>query len=939
MSRKKTMQQLAADKDGAVTVAANDALAAGRQINHITTDMNIKAASNALIAAKAVKRVLNYSQEAKDKISAMANKDEWVTLAKSLTNGNIENAKVSVAKLKELRKSIIADKDKSKLYSEELKTIASLEQGLADSSISQSQLVTAGSRLTSMIRRRYERVLIDSGDLSLRDAKYEIDPGELYKIDLFKKKVKAAQDESNAQLNQKKTFANRKARRLAKARLEAANKLMDELDYAKANSGNKTLHDVAIEVSKELDTAFATEKELGYDYRFDDSFMPGRYDAEFFNNDGVSFGEKRVLGLSQGAKTFENYYEAIAAGPYIAVTRDPASMVEHRVRQGRTKVNMSTWEDGWKAMTDEYSNAPVAVPTKKVGNKDIPDPPRGLQGAQYEVVTKADGTKMGVLVGYDKLYRSLTDPSAVLNSNIGRNALLASQFLKHTVLMGDFFHFGRISFYAAAVGGIKNVRGQFKHGWTALEYRESQLDRAVELGEITKAQADWAREKVAFNNNGKQEAISRIELVKRMQKAGLNVGQIQDAIYRDLAKHMPIIGGLNVKWSRFLFDKWTRGLMTKSAVAEFERISKLNPDGDSEKLIRSVSKDMNNFFGSIGSQGWITSRTWQDVSRMCLLAPQWFEGIVKKDFAIPYKLATGVKNGEALKMLKGQESIGRGVARGLLFMAAATQVANLIINRKPTWENTDKEHKWDADFGGGVFVSPLSVYNEILHDIIRYNETKPKFFDAIQQIGENKLGFYGRAAVIMATSKKGTGEYITTTPGIAAEVGKTFIPVPITLKGPVGLASDIVQGKELSPQNKKAFWSLFGLKAEAQRSAMARTQASAAEFLKANGLSNASFVLSPTDEVGYHTLRKAIENNDISGANQIYKKLRETKSKFKIYSAMREWENRTFTGSKKNERKWLHEVGEEGRALYNEGIAYKRGLYNKWKTFYANVED
>jgi hypothetical protein len=391
-----------------------------------------------------------------------------------------------------------------------------------------------------------------------------------------------------------------------------------------------------------------------------------------------------------------------------------------------------------------------------------------------------------------------------------------------------------------------------------------------------------------------------------------------------------VVGKYNEKWSTHLFDKVTRGLLTRTAVNEFERIQKAFPDKSAIEIMKTVARDSNNMFGSIGRQGWIKSRTFQDLARMTLLAPQWFEGIVKKDFAIPYKLMTGLHNGKALEVLRGQDTIARGITRGALFMLAATQVWNLITKGKPTWQNDDKEHKFDADLGNGVFISPLSLYNEILHDIVRYGETKPKVWDAISQIGENKLGFYARAALVLATDKSPTGEYKTTTAGVLTEAAKQFAPVPITLKSGAAVPLALAQGHAPTADDVRGMMGLAGLKAEVQRSAVARMQTQANDFVESNGLDKGSMVFSPTDEPSYSKVRHFIDKGDERSAVNALDDLRKTRGDRDILKAMKMWMERPLTGSRKNERLWLHSMYDSERAQYQQAIEYKRDLYLKF---------
>lgn len=925
-SRSASKDDLTRTADGAETTSANGARQAAWGVRLKTQDERTLASVKAMISARAVRRSYRYSRDAFARIKELVADNPMVKLSQAMLKGDINQTKIITARLR-------ADAGKNQPHTPEWSYITGLEHNLNNAKIDTQRLIKLGAGFSQEVRRGLERQLINEGLLTHQGSAYSVDDMAAGRIDGFKALVQKGIDEAESQSKS----PDRAESRMGRARLESARKLMDELDYAKSNWGSRELREASIAASKELDSQFDYEKANGYEVKYDDGFIPGRYDAEFFNNDAVTFGSQRILGRRfAAAKTFQNYYEAIAAGPYIPVTLDASALVEHRVRQGLTKVNQKRWEESWKGMNDPHTGAPVAVGTKLVGKRAVPDVPTGVQGTRYEVVDKSDGTKMAVLYGYHRLYRQLTEPSAVDDFSLTRGALKVSQFLKHTVLMGDFFHFGRVGFYAAAINGVKDLQGGWMPGWAALEFREDQLAEAVAKGVIPRAEAAWAKGHIPFNDGKKGGSITRMELAQRMQKSGLNVGQIQDAIYRDLAGHMPLLGKLNVKWSRYLFDKWTRGLMTRSAINEFERIQKLSPGGDSNPILKTVSRDMNNFFGSIGRQGWIKSRTFQDLSRMVLLAPQWFEGLVKKDFAIPYKFVTGIHNGEAVKLIRGQESIGRGVVRGMLFMAALTQVINYINKGHPTWENEDKEHHFDADLGGGVYLSPLSVFNEILHDLNRYNETKPKFWDAIQQIGENKLSFFSRAALVLATDKNAQGEYETTTAGVIKAAASQFIPAPITFKGPATMAYHALQGKHPQPQDYKSALALIGLKADVGRSVMSRMDTAASQFVSQNHLRSETMQMTPTDAPGYQKLRHSIETGDVDGAEQLYQQLEQEKGERQIAKAMKLWEDRPLTGSRKNEVKWLHSMTEEDRQQYQQAILYKRNIYNQWVKFFIS---
>ena len=96
--------------------------------------------------------------------------------------------------------------------------------------------------------------------------------------------------------------------------------------------------------------------------------------------------------------------------------------------------------------------------------------------------------------------------------------------------------------------------------------REEDLDRAVKSGIIAPATRDYLKEKVPFRIGPKADMISRSRLSELYERSGLNTGQIQDALYKDLAKQVPGFGAYN----RFLFDRFTTGMMKSAALSEFD---------------------------------------------------------------------------------------------------------------------------------------------------------------------------------------------------------------------------------------------------------------------------------------------------------------------------------------------------------------------------------
>src|SRR5207245_913889 len=279
---------------------------------------------------------------------------------------------------------------------------------------------------------------------------------------------------------------------------------------------------------------------------------------------------------------------------------------------------------------------------------------------------------------------------------------------------------------------------------------------------------------------------------------GANLGRIQDALYKDLITNLSPTSG-NVRraivrlidpsvgrYNRFLFDKLTRGLMAESNVAEFERQMKARPNADPEALMRDISRDVNNFFGNIGIQGWFKAKWQQDLARIFWLAAQWQEGLIKKE-AVGYSRLSGLSTitGQRAGLTK-LGTTGTGLATGMLGMLALTQAANLITRGKPTWMNEEKEHKFDAwipSWNGdkeGFWISHLAIFNELTHDVYRLAQSKPTFADDLAQIAGNKESPLLRALLVLQSGRTPTGEQTTSTGGRLKAAAGSLSPLPIS---------------------------------------------------------------------------------------------------------------------------------------------------------------
>ena len=767
------------------------------------------------------------------------------------------------------------------------------------------------ARVQKEVGTHMQNRLIETGFLKHDNARYLIDHSAKDKLDFFMEQVKQGTEAANRMVKGGNVWDRFRGR----AWLKSNEKIMRSLEYAKAQWDHPELMNTARRAKMESDRQFDIERDNGYSLHYDPEYLPGRYDGSVWSPSGIIFGGKRVMGkqFRQG-KTFKNIYEAASVGPYIPASLDVASLMGSRVRTGMHSVARRMWWDSLKSLKDENGNF-VVKEGKKGGGPPSPD--------YVEFPLKGTGDKVYVHQAYEGLVHQLTDPSAVHHNAASKLLLESTQFLKHTALLGDVFHLGRVMYYSQSIMGFKGAR--FKPGWAATVIREGDLDRAVDRGIIAPKTRDYLKEKVAFRMGTKADMISRSRLSELYEKAGLNTGRIQDAIYKDLVKSFPGLGTYN----RFLFDRFTTGMMKSAALKEFDRLSKLDPEKDSRQIIQESAKDLNLYFGSIGRQGWIRSATIRDVFNIGLLAPQWLEGLIKKEVQ-PLKLLT---NPHAA--LTGRTTAFRGIARGLGAMILLTQVMNMITRGKPTWQNEEKDHKWEAWLPGNVWLSPLAVFNELTADILRIQETKPRLWDAIQQVGMNKLSFAGRFATVLASGKSPTGEYQSSTGGVLRNAAEQLIPIPISIGtwaqfGAHFLAPGTIPPVPL-PQLMQKTFATMGIKTHVGLDPVQTMHIAAQAFKQANGVEEPKIDF--TDEATNSKLRYQLKSGDVGGATRTLNELRKHHSDGEIIQAMETWARRPFT-SQVQEGMFRAGMDDYGRKVYDQAVQQRYDQVNQFLDFY-----
>lgn len=723
-------------------------------------------------------------------------------------------------------------------------------------------------------------------------------------------------------------------RRVGNMWAKEAQKRLDEIAYAREHWNDPVMRETVATIRKQLREAWQWEHDHGLKVQQFMNYVPDRFEGEIWNDDSILFSKWEVLGRNfRKARRFENAYQAIQHGPYILKSSDTADLVGHRVRQGAAAVNKGLWYQKITETKDPATNEPIAYWTKQTGKGDpkiiLPDGSTADKPMDYEAVSfDGDRAHLAVRKGFVNAVKAAAGESAVRNTPVVRDALRFGQFLKHNgILIYDTFHPARLSQYGLSLTGMPS----WQKGWSVLEFPKEMLsgqfpgDKAevIRKGLLQPETVKWAMEPVEVNlGGGKKLTTTRWDIAQQaVKQSGINVGRLQDTLYNQTSHLLPGLKFMN----RFIFDKMTRGLMMQAFVDNFEKYNARNPDIPFQRLMRDVAKDINFRFGAIGRQGLIKQPWLRDVSQLFFLAPQWVEGLAQSEIRTLGRL-TGISRMTGRAGLPALGTLGSSMMKGLAAYFAFTQVLNLLNRGKFTFQNPEKDHLLDAyihipgtDEKSDFWISPMSVFAELSHDIIRYWETKPKLWDAIDQVGRNKLGPWGRLGMVLARQKNERGEQITSTAGIVKEAAGQLAPYPITFQRPGQLLLSKV-GLAAPPQpgvtTRQLMASLGGIKTQAVDTPTRQISRMAERFLSDNNLKAEPVELTPTDQATYGKLRSAIRAGDGRGAERVYQGLLRTHTPEQIFHGMQLAARRPFTGSHAHEQQFISNLSDEQRDLY-----------------------
>ena len=535
----------------------------------------------------------------------------------------------------------------------------------------------------------------------------------------------------------------------------------------------------------------------------------------------------------------------------------------------------------WQNSLENFSMPDGNPALKKIGaDGKIPDGYRGVEIAPGRIV--AIHEEMAPTI---KALTSETSVPAIFSK--------AAAFLKHNTLVFDAYHAAR---FMQLQGAFERTIPSYRKGLALMEYADRDLASAVRHKLITQEQADWAK-----TNRPKIEAL---------MDHGLNAGKISDALFADAVPLVPFSKQAN----NWIFHSLSRGIITQSAVHALDRNAKLHPEWTKEQLHKNTAREINTYYRNLGSQGIFKSKTWQDAARVLAFAPNWIEGMVMSEGKGVGQLAKWPATGKL-------GNIGAAMGTGLIASAAVAQLVNMLTRGKPTWENDEPGHKFDAwvpdsiQGSDGYFISPLSVFAETIHDAIKYTEAGENPPSVLFHIAGNKLSPMARTLKAMAMGKDFEGRQLH---------GMDYVTEAIKDLGPIPLA-----GRNLSDKGgeERQGLSFLGLKADPAKSATANDYAMADAWKSEKGIKQHQI----TEPSEYAPLRKALQEGNLDKARTEYKKLAKEKKPEVIDKYFRNYPNHPVTGSKDLEEKYVKSLDHGQKAIHNQAQKDKEKISQRFE--------
>lgn len=662
------------------------------------------------------------------------------------------------------------------------------------------------------------------------------------------------------------------------------------IDYAIRNW--EKLESAVKAAKSATDTVYNAQNAAGIDFGYREGYVKGIYEDDLQPASALD----KLRGSARGStshvrsKVFNDYADAIAAG-FKPKDLRLSKLTESSVRNGIRLVNGQAWGEGLGELKAP-DGTPIAKPMESVeGRKsDGSIVQRQVAPQGYLPVEISRGNTIAVHEDAASLVKKLTGTSEF--SPIASNA---AAFVKHNMVAFDIYHGSRFGQMQMAFEGL--LKPSYHKGLALLEYSDGDLSKAIKAGEISQAEANWAKAKRPIVEGG--------------IKSGVNIGRIYDALFRETAPLFPYAK----KASNWIFGKLSRGVITQSYVYAFERNSKLHPDWSGAKVHSYTAREINTYYRNMGNQGLFKSKTIQDAARFFTFAPQWFEGKARSEGR-----GYGQISKAAINPLKAG-NVAKGMGTGLVAYFAANQLVNMLTRGYPTYMNPEHGHKFDAwipDFIGssnGFFHSPLGVFAEISHDVMKANDRGVTGTPVIGEISKSQLGpaysvgrdllfgkdFYGRPL-------QGLDMW--------SQAATDAAPIPLGIKN-----TSQVGGAE---RNLASF---AGLKITPAGTKINQVYQLAGAWMRENNVKS-SHENMPSEAL---PMRQALESGNMDKAKREYLRLIEYKgggahAKDKVEDAMDKWQNQTYTGSEATDDKFKASLSPARLQMYDQAESDRKRI-------------
>ncbi|MDE2101275.1 MAG: hypothetical protein KGL39_28775, partial [Patescibacteria group bacterium] len=505
--------------------------------------------------------------------------------------------------------------------------------------------------------------------------------------------------------------------------------------------------------------------------------------------------------------------------------------------------------------------------------------------------------------GYAGLFHDLTQGSALSGGPVRNSFLQLASTAKHVMLLFDTYHLGRLAFWNAVTRmGLPTSR----RGVTLLDTSPGEMELMARNGEIPEELA--------------QRLLEEKRKLDVLLQHGLNVGSVSDNLHAEWVQKLPVTGRFN----RWLFEQYQRGAMSEVALIELERQRNAHPELSESQAARMVAKAVNTRFGNLGSQGWIKSKTIQDLARLCFLAPQWNESLIRAEVGAVRDAAGAVGDAPKGKLRMG--TLGRTVGMAVLGQFLANQLINYFFRGKPTWENAEEDpgakisaHIPDAiGKGPGFFLNPLGIAAEVTHLLwAKTARNGGDFSQALSQYAMGRLSGLSKAGAALVWRRDAMGRPLRTGKDVALEVAQDIFAMPLSGSAIYRAGKQTVTGEheEAFPgQFQKQLMQTFGIKTDQAPSAEQRIRRLATEFKR----KLPGYVPNPDYAGGvYDGLKQALYRGNMRDAAAELEDLRNKVPERNILRYMRSFDHHPFVGSRVKEAQFKKGLSEEQLQTYD----------------------